>query len=157
MEALGGYILRLCCCCVIAGVVITLGGNGPGSKLRKMICGLFIAFAAMSPLREMELDGWGELPDTFYQDGSDISAAAREEVNQAIRQGIIDRTQAYILDEADSLNAQLQVTRIGLDPDTLVPVAVTLRGDVPPYQRALLSDYINETLGIGKEEVVWMD
>lgn len=157
MQALGAYILRLCCCSIIAGIVITIGGSGPGSKTRKMICGLFITFAAISPLREIELGQLWELPDALYQDGLDISASAQEDVNEAISEVIIGKTRTYILDEADSLNAQIQVTQISLDPDTLVPVTVTLNGDVSPYQRTLLSDYMHKTLGIGKEGVIWKD
>lgn len=157
MQALGTYILRLCCCSIIAGIVVTIGGSGPGSRIRKMICGLFIIFAAISPLREMEPDEFWDLPDALYQDGMDISTAAQKDVNEAVSEVIIEKTRTYILDEANSLNAGILVTQISLDPDTLVPVAVTLSGNVSPYQRALLSDYIDQTLGIGKEGVAWKD
>lgn len=155
MEAIGNYILRLCCCAIIAGAVMSIGGDGAGSRVRKMICGLFIAFVAISPLREFETWKIPELPDDLYQQGLEISACAQEETNDAIREVIIQQTTAYILDEAESLNASIRVTRLSLDPDTLAPDGVTLSGHVSPYQRTLLSGYIEDTLGIGKEEQEW--
>lgn len=134
---------------------MTIGGDGPGSQVRKLICGVFLAFVIISPLRQVDLDGIWTLPEQFYEEGQNISAAAREDVNMEISAVIIDRTRTYILDEAESLGAQLQVTRIALDPDTLAPNGVELTGSISPYARSALSGYIENTLGIEKEAQVW--
>lgn len=155
MSTIGGYVLRICCCAIIAGVVSSIGGDGPGSKIRTMICGLFMAFVVISPLRQIEISELWELPDDLYQQGQNITAAAQENTNEAISDIIIERTRTYILDKASSLNVQIQVETIRLDPDTLAPIQVELSGNIAPYQRSILSDFIAETLGIGKEDQIW--
>lgn len=155
MDAIGAYVLRICCSAVIAGIVLTVGGEGPGSKTRKMICGLFMAFVVISPLREVKLSDLWELPEDLYQQGQDITASAQADTNNAISDIIIQRTRTYILDEASSLHIQLQVDDVRLDQDTLAPVQVELRGEIAPYQRALMSDFLADTLGIEKEDQIW--
>lgn len=155
MNAIGAYVLQICCCAIISGVVAAIGGNGPGSKMKNMICGLFMTFVIISPLREIELTDLWSMPEGFYQEGQDITASAQKNANEAISDIIIERAGTYILDEANSLNVRLQVEKICLDPDTLSPVQVELSGDIAPYQRSILSDYIADTLGIGKEDQIW--
>lgn len=152
MEA---YILRVCCCAVIAGVIRTVSGTGPGSHTRNLIIGLFLAFAVISPLREISPNPQWELPEELYQEGLDITADATDEVNREISDIIIEKTRAYILDEADSLGAGIRVTRLRLDPQTLMPDQVELTGNISPYAKAMLSDYLENTLGIGKEAQIW--
>lgn len=155
MDTIGAYVLRICCSAVIAGVVTTIGGDGPGSKTRKMICGLFMAFVVISPLREVKLSDIWKLPEDLYQQGQDIAASAQADTNSAISDVIIQRTRTYILDEASSLNAELQVEDIRLDRETLEPVQVELRGKIAPYQRSLMSGFLADTLGIEKEDQIW--
>ena len=155
MDMDGTYILRICCCAVIGGAIITIGGKGPESKVRRMIVGLFIAFSVISPLREIHLNDLWSLPDVLYEEGEQITAAAQADTKDEISDIIIERTQAYILDEANSLDAQIQVTMIRLDPDTLEPVQVELTGNISPYARSVLSDSIECSLGIGKGDQLW--
>ena len=155
MDAVGAYVLRVCCCALIGGVILTIGGDGPGRKVRKLIVGLFMASIVISPLRKIQLGELWDLPDDLYAEGQDITATAQEDTKNAISDIIIERTRSYILDEANSLDAKIQVTMIRLDPYTLTPVQVALTGDVSPYARSLLSDTIENGLGIGKEDQIW--
>lgn len=156
MEEIGGYILRVCCSALIASVVLTIGPDGAGSKIRQMICGLFLTFVVISPLRQIQLDDLWQLPDSFYQEGQDIAASAQASASEEISDIIITQTRTYILDEASSLGLQIEVKDIQLDPGTLEPIEVEIWGDISPYNRTLLSDYLQNTLGIGKEGQLWM-
>lgn len=157
MDQIAAYILRVCCSALIAGVLLTIGGDGPGGKVRRLICGLFMTFVVISPLKQIHLDEIWELPEEAYREGQDISAAAQEEAMEEICSIIIQRTRAYILDEAGSLDARIEVTAISLDPDTLEPAGVELTGQLSPYDRSILSDYMEDTLGIEKEAQVWKE
>ena len=97
-----------------------------------------------------------QLPEDLYQEGEDIAAAAQEDISNEISSIITERVETYILDEAGSLGIEVQVKDIQLDPDTLEPIQVEIWGDISPYNRSLLSDYLENTLGIGKEGQLWM-
>lgn len=157
MDQIAAYILRVCCSALIAGTLLTIGSDGPGSKVRKLLCGLFMTFVVISPLKQIHLDEIWELPEEVYQEGQQISAAAQEQVSEEICSIIIQRTRAYILDEAGSLDARIEVSAISLDPDTLEPVGVELTGQLSADDRSVLSDYIEDTLGIKKEAQVWKE
>lgn len=155
MEGIAAYILRVCCSALIAGTVMTIGGDGSGAKARKLICGLFMAFVVISPMKQIQLEEVWELPEQSYREGQDICADAQEQAVEEISSVIIQRTRAYILDKAGSLGASVEVTAMALDPDTLEPVNVELTGDLSPYDRSMLSAYIQDTLGIEKEAQIW--
>lgn len=156
MDAVASYILRICCCALIAAVVLSISPSGPGSRIRRLVCGLFLAFVVISPLRKMDLGEMLQLPEDLYQEGEDIAAAAQEDISNEISSIITERVETYILDEAGSLGIEVQVKDIQLDPDTLEPIQVEIWGDISPYNRSLLSDYLENTLGIGKEGQLWM-
>ena len=150
---MGDYVLRICCCALICGALGAIGGAGAG--VRKVVQGLFLAFMVISPLRQIELDGLFELPQTLYEQGQEISQAAAMDTREEIEAVIKEELVSYILVEADSLGAEIEVASITLDPDTLEPVEVALSGDISPYKRQMLSGYLYEELGIGKEQQIW--
>jgi len=149
----GEYVLRICCSALICGALGAISGSGTG--VRKVVCGLFLAFVVISPLREIKLNGLIELPEDLYIDGEKLSETAVRKANDQIVSVIKEEVASYILVEAASLGVDIQVASIDLDQDTLEPVSITLSGDISPYKRQLLADYIFEKLGIGKEQQLW--
>ena len=59
------------------------------------------------------------------------------------------------MDEAASMNAQIEIGPITLDDETLQPLSVEIYGKLTPYRKKMLSDFISEQLGIGKEGQIW--
>ena len=72
-----------------------------------------------------------------------------------LAQFIKERTQSYILDKAQSLNAVLDVEVTLSDDEIPVPVKVCITGKVSPYARGRLENLIIEDLGIEKENQIW--
>lgn len=154
MQGIGSYVLQLCAGAFLIGILHLISGDN--SQI-KGICSLFLIFLALSPVRKIELDFVWELTDEIEQEAESITQQAQEETLRQIRTGIISRTQAYILDEAESLGADIQVVSLSLEDDGFIPVRVELQGDISPYDRMLLSDLLEEDLGIGKEGQIWKD
>lgn len=154
MEAAGTYIARLCAGGVLTGLAVALSG---GKEQIRWICGLLLVFLAVAPLGKLDLDAVWDLTEEIELDASAITSRAREDSIQKIREGIIRRTQAYILDEAESLGADIQVIALSLEEDGFLPVRVELRGTVDPNQRARLSRVLEDDLGIGKEGQIWKE
>ena len=141
---MGDYVLRICCCALICGALGAISGSGGG--VRKVVYGLFLAFM---------VDGLFELPQTLYAQGQEISEAASMDAQEEMAAVIKQTLASYILVEADSLGAEIEVASITLDPDSLEPVEVTLSGNISPYKRQMLAGYLYEELGIGKERQTW--
>ena len=155
MEAVGAYIMRLVCACLICGILQSVYPKGSTREILKILCALFIAFTALSPVYQLDFSGFTsyfseirDVADAAAEDGRDLAC---EEYFSIIK----NQTETYILDKAAQLNLCLEV-EIKQDIDSGVPVEVILRGNVPPYGRRQLTDYISQTLGIGKEHQQWI-
>ena len=75
--------------------------------------------------------------------------------NRALLAQIIsEQTEAYILDKAADLHANLHV-EVTVGEDNL-PTAVTLSGEASPYARRQIQAIIANDLGISKENQKWI-
>ena len=111
----------------------------------------------IAPIRKLDVDFLWDLTHEIYLDAENITAQAEADTLQQIQTGIIQRTRTYILDEAKSLGADIQVVALKLEEDGFYPVQVELKGDISSYHRNVLSDLLQEDLGIAKEGQIWMD
>ena len=108
-------------------------------------------------MRKMDVDFVWELSDEIQLAGKKITSQAEEDTALLIREGIIQRTKTYILDEAESLGAEIQVISIKLIDDGYLPVQVELKGEIAPYHREVLSEMLQDELGISEEGQIWME
>ena len=92
---------------------------------------------------------------SFYQEGLDITASAQDDADRSISDIIISQARTYIMDEAESLNADIQIKEIELDPKTLMPISVRLAGSISPYDKSMLADFLETTMGVKKEAQKW--
>lgn len=151
MRAIGSYVLTLVCGAVICSVLLSMEGC---TGLRKLVCGLFMVFLLIAPLKEID---FGDLEQDFREYSDHAREAAACGVSQAegmILDIIKQECESYILDKAAELQCSAQA-QVEVDPESRLPVAVGMSGDVTPYQKQVLSDYISRELGIGKEAQHW--
>lgn len=154
MEAIASYVLKLSCGAVICALILSITGtNGPGGRLRVLLCGLFLAFLAISPLRELDLDFRYTDPGISAQ-AEQIAQAGTAQAKEAMTEIIKDQCGAYILNKAAELDLSVTV-ELELDPDTGAPVWAVLTGSAAPYEKEVLSDYITQTLGIERSGIQW--
>ncbi len=155
MEAIAGYVFRLVCGALVCGMILGLmGPAGAAGRLVKRICGLFLAFLALSPLRNMELEDLQLLDPALGLQAQQFAQAGSDQAKEAMADIIKEECSAYIQNKAAelSLNLEIQVT---LDHDSGVPTQVTLWGDATPYERETLCDYITQTLGLERGNIRW--
>lgn len=119
-----------------------------------MLCGLFLTVLALSPVKMWDFSGLHQQLGVFSHTAQDIAADGKNQAVQAETSIITAQCEAYILDEAAELGVSVGVT-VSLDPQTRYPCAVTVTGDVTPYEKQILSGYITQTLGIEKEAQDW--
>ena len=122
-----------------------------------MLGGVILLTAMLQPLLRLrvgDLDAW--LDRYAPEDG--LVCSALEEREKESSRLISEQTSAYILDKARALGADLEVEieLAALSDHYSYPYGATLRGTWLPDQKAALSAYIAETLGIPEERQTWI-
>lgn len=151
MEAVASYIFSLVCGGILCAVVLAFGDR----SMTRLLCGIFMLFLAITPLRELDLEEFTLELDSIRSEAEDVANAGKNQADEAMVNIITETCASYILTEADQLGAQVTV-QVEVDPGTQLPTAVTITGTVTPYARQILSNYMTDTLGIPKEAQQWI-
>ena len=129
--------------------------KGTAAHMGRMLAGLFLVFTVISPLADVELGRWDWTLSDLRQQAEAAVIAGQENSKAALQHGIKQRTEAYIWDKAQKLEANLAV-EVTLSDDTIpVPVSVRLSGNISPYAKRQLQDILETELGIPKEAQQW--
>ena len=149
MEALRQYVISVVAAALLCGIVVRLFPNGSGKQVGKLICGLFLAYTVLSPISRVD---FSNLPDFSLRCMDDAMGEnlARDSMADIIK----EETEAYILDKAADLHANLRV-EVAVGEDNL-PAAVTISGEASPYARRQIQAMIANDLGISKENQKWI-
>ena len=156
MEVLRSYVLSVVCAALVCGVLTDLSEKTGFAKPLRLVCSIFMAYTLVSPLMRFRFPGWEARNNCYWADAR--SAAARGENLHALSVAAIIRqeTEAYILKEAKSIGANLEV-EVELDSgEPPAPSAVTLRGDFDESIETRLSRLLADELGIPKEHQTWI-
>ena len=70
---------------------------------------------------------------------------------------IKEQSQAYILDKAVSLGADISVAVTVSETTPPTPIEITVKGAVSPYVKTVLKDYLKEQFGIPEEAQKWIE
>ena len=151
-EYLIGVIVTAILCGVITNVLDTKSLVGTTIKL---LAGLLMLFAVVHPWVSISLDNIFDWTASITADGSGFVADGDRMAKEAYRKSIIERTRAYIVDEARELNCELNVEVILSEDAMPIPKQVRLSGEISPYARQTLSAILSERLGIQREDQIW--
>ena len=153
MDAIKGYLLSITAAALICGIVNSLSGKGSTGKLLKLLSGLFLAAAVIKPAVEVKLDNIYTFTDNLTVNSDIVVSQGENLAAEEMKRIIKEKTEAYILDKAKALGAEIAV-EVTLHDYT--PVGVTIEGDVSPYVKKNLSANITQELDIPPEEQVWI-
>ena len=142
---------------LLLGILQTIAGKKETQAvLLQLIGGLFLTFTVISPIVNIEADEILDLPWDFTLQGSTIAEQGQSYSRNQLRRIIKDRTEAYILDKALTLQAQLQVEVMLSQDEVPVPTSVRLQGSVSPYARNVLQQWLQDDMAIPKEHQIWI-
>ena len=152
---MAGYILSLISAAMITAIICSFFPEKSGtSGVIRLICGLFLSFVALNPLVDLDFSGLERYLDTFSFEADTIADAGKNLADDAEGDIIKSSVQAYILDKAETLGANI-TAEVMLDQDN-IPLSVELEGDLSPYAKARLTGIIADDLGITKEHQIWI-
>lgn len=150
------YLKSLICATIISAIVVNIfKKKTPIGHHIRLLVGIFLSITIISPLYKLEI------PDfDLYKSSLDIEAqkivGEGESLYEAQRRSIISQQlEAYILNKATELNADIRVAIKLSEEDIPTPVSVEIEGSVAPYDRIVLEKYIANEIGIPKERQMW--
>lgn len=157
MSSIGEYLSGVLCAALICGIVSELmGKKGVSASLIKILCGIFMTLSVIAPLVDIRMGPLEDLTNGIRADAQSAIAEGESMAVNEYRTVIKQRTEAYILDKANSLGAEVQVS-VSLDEGELAqPCSVIIRGRISPYAKGLLSNWLSTDLGIHTEEQKWI-
>lgn len=151
-EYLIGVVAAALICCLVKALA---GEKGTAAAVIKMLCGVYLCVSVAAPLGQFRISDLSDIAKDYQQSGQE-AASYGEKLSAEAMAGIIKaETEAYILDKATSLDADIRVEVILSDISPYEPCAVTVTGKVSPYARTVLSGILETDLGIGKESQKW--
>lgn len=147
--------MKLVCGAILCALILAITGtDGPGGRMRRMLCGLFLAFLAISPLRELDLDSIRYTDPGISAQAQKASQAGTAQAQEAMAAIIKEQSEAYILTKAAELSVQISV-EVELDGESRTPIAAEITGSVTPYEKEELCGFITQTLGIERSAIQW--
>lgn len=153
MEAIKEYLLSVTAAALICGILNGLTNNkGSIHKIIKLLCGLFLAASVIKPAVDVRIDDVYRFTEDLTV-SSDLAVAQGEKMAADEMKRIIkEKTEAYILDKAKALGAEIAVD---VTLGDYIPERVTIVGDVSPFVKSSLSESITQELNIPSEEQIW--
>ena len=156
MEDIRQYLLTVIAAAIICAVVNTIMENkGTLTAISKMLTGLFLAITVLSPLVSVHLSDFSGYIQGLDAAANEAVSRGEEMAQNATAAIIIEKTEAYILDKAASLELDIEVEVRLSSTNPLTPETVYLKGSISPYAKEQLRQYISNDLGIPGENLIW--
>jgi hypothetical protein len=157
MEHIREYLLSVTAAALLCGILQSITGQkGSAGGILKLVCGIFLSFTVISPIAEIRLLDLNWSPSDVISEAQTAVEDGKDYAMRAMERHINEQAQAYILDKARALDAQIQVDIRVSEEDPPVPVGCTIQGEFSVYARKQLTTIIREDLGIPEEEQIWI-
>lgn len=150
------YIIAVVAAAIICSTVRVLVGNKSApAAIVKLITGLLLTVTMITPLTNIKFSDISNYIDDFSLESEavvDVGSSYAAEKTAAI---IKARTEAYILDKAKVLGANVVPNVILSNDPPYRPCSVTMTGNVSPYAKQRLMAFITQDLGISEVDQIW--
>lgn len=156
MDWVKEYILNIVAVGMITAICITLvQKNTSAGMIIKMLGGIFLVITLISPLVKIRFDDLSSLWEQVSAEGNVLAKEGSNSTQEALSTVIKEDLEAYILDKADELGLTLRITVQMDQHNAVMPQTVKLQGAASPYQKRLLSAFMEEELGITEAQQEW--
>ncbi len=156
MEGVGAYILSVIASAVICGSAgAFFDKKGASVTLIRSICGIYMAFVLIAPLKNVDFSLYSDYFSGFSEEAEAVVNNGEEMALSYQRKFIKERIEAYILDKAVSLGAEVSVCVTLSDTSPPKPINISVKGAVSPYVKSVLKAYLKEQFGIPEEAQTW--
>lgn len=156
MDTIREYLLSLITAAVIVSVVMALVNKKQANgAMIKLLCGLFLTFTLLSPLVKVQFLELQDFYTGIFANGNVIVAEGKKMAQQSTGEIIKEDLEAYILDKASKLQLDVEVCLVLSDALYPVPETVTITGEISPYSKKVMREFLLEEIGIPEEKQIW--
>lgn len=156
MESIRNYVFSVVAAAIICAVVkLLVDQKSAQGAVMRLIIGLLLTVTVIGPVTNIQFTDLSKYIDEFPLTADAVvdSGTAYAVENAAVI--IKQRTQAYILDKAQQLGADIQVDVVLSEESVQRPCSVVVTGQASPYAKQKLITIIAQDLGIPEEDQVW--
>lgn len=154
MDGMKNYLISVCCAAVLCGILKQIVGSSKmSSGMIRVLSGLFIAICIVSPWKNFRVDDLTQYNPLITEQGDLYAMTGYEITQKKIDKFIIQNTEAYILEKANQLQTQVEVS-VSLSEDS-IPVSVQITGQLSQEAKEELSAFLLNNIGIQKEMQIW--
>ena len=158
MAALGRYIFSVTTASVVFTVLLSLlDKKSCAAMLVRLIGCLFIMFTAIAPVAEIDVDSILEITSEYTSQGNAIAASGQDITEKQLHQIIKQKCETYIYDKAMSYQTPMDVEVTLSESHYPIPIAVVMKGRISPHVKSSFSIWLQEEIGIPKENQIWSE
>lgn len=150
------YLFRIIIAAVLCAIIKTFTAKASVSgTIIKTLCGVFLTVTVLSGITNLDFPSINQNINLFYTDAHQAVETGVQMNLSSMGNSIKEQTEAYVLDKAALVNAELSVEVTLSNDDPPVPYSIILDGHVSPYAKSKLTKLISDELGISKENQTW--
>ena len=155
MGAVGRWLTAVISVSLLCAMAGALMPQGAVKQAGRLVCGLVLLAAILSPLRELDVDAGRRWLDSYLDSTGQWEAALKETVNRQMKTIIEEECAAYIVDKAAQLGLRctLRVECRETEEGLYLPLRAEVCGPLSDSDQTLLIRLIAEDLGIPEEEI----
>ena len=150
------YVITIVGIAVLSAILEQFVTQSATKNIIRMLCGVLMTLTLLTPLTKRGVVQFSDILSAYSLDAQEVSAEGETYFNEELSRIIKVNSEAYILDKAKQMGAQLQVNISCSGEDPPKPCQIEISGNVSPYVRNQLQIVIEEELGITKENQIWM-
>lgn len=156
MLSLKQYLLSIISAAILVSITTRMIPSASKHRpLIQMIGGIMIILTIVAPLTKLRVDDYISFYNDISTEAEDQVAWGKNSASNAVRQVIKEQSEAYILEKAAVLGADIQAEIILDAGDQPYPVYVEIQGNISPYAKKQLRSIICNDIGIPEERQKW--
>lgn len=150
------YLIRLTAAAILGAVLRKMAPEGGAGRATRLGSGLLVILTALGPLGNMDPAGAAaHLAERGFVGGY-TDQSVQQISNELLEELILDSVEAYILDKAQELGAEVTAeVEMVVQNGCPIPWRVRIQGQVPEQTRERLKQLIQDELGIPEERQIW--
>lgn len=159
MTAVRSWLLAVIAVSLMCAAAEALMPPGPGRRVGRLVCGLALLSAVLSPLAGLDLDGGQQWLEDYLSSLDGRTAELEETVNSQMKGIIEGEYAAYIVDKAAQLGltCTAQVECQADEDGLFLPVQTRVSGLLSEAGRTQLAQAIQEDLGVPPEGQIYIE
>lgn len=149
------YILSIVAAAVLCGIIRNfLDEKSTAGKILNLLGAILMTITIIVPIKQFSFYEFNDYIGSIKLDGQRYATDGNIQAQESVQRFIKAESEAYILDKAKKLDAEITV-EVELNIEDNIPCGVTMTGAVSPYAKEVLSSFVEDSLGIAKEKQIW--